>query len=232
MAKISGRQIRAARALLDMNQEQLAQLTGLTPQGIRKIEDEAVQPRQGTVADILTVFDEKGLEFTDNSGVRLKPQGIEVLIGPAGLRQFFDNVYEYAQKNGGTIVQLGIDENLFWAMGVEFSELHRKRMAALVKERNDVKVLAILCEGDTNFIASEYNEYRWISRDIFAPVPFYIFGDTLAIMDFHTVPGPTIIVHKFKAITEAYRKQFDAFWKLSQEPQFSSKASKTVEDKS
>jgi hypothetical protein len=78
--------------------------------------------------------------------------------------------------------------------------------------------LAILCEGDTNFIASDYNQYRWISEELFSPVPFYIYGECLAIMNFQTVPAPTIILHKFPAITAAYRKQFEAFWKMSRDP--------------
>ena len=119
-------------------------------------------------------------------------------------------------------MQLGVDENLFWAMG-DYSPFHRKRMTQLVAERKDIKVLAIVCEGDTNLVASDYNEYRWISKEIFAPVPFYIYGETLAIMDFQTVPAPTILVHKFPAITNAYRKQFEAFWKLSHEPELTQK---------
>ncbi len=213
-----GRQIRAARGLLKWSGAVLAEKAGLTRDAISKIEDEAVQPREGTLSDIIRVFDENGVEFIDNFGVRFKPQGVEVLMGQNGLQRFFNGVYEYAQKHGGIIRQLGIDENLFWAMGVEFSEFHRKRMTELVKTRNDIKVLAILCEGDTNFIASDYNQYRWISEELFAPVPFYIYGECLAIMNFQTVPAPTIILHKFPAITQAYRKQFEAFWKMSKEP--------------
>lgn len=215
---ISGKQIKAARALADLRQDELAELVGLTPQAIRKIEDDAVQPREGTMKDMVDVFTSRGVEFIENSGVRLKPQGIEVLVGQLGLQHFFDGVYEYTRKNGGTILQLGIEEDLFWAMGVEFSEQHRKRMADLVQERNDIKVYAILCEGDTNFIASDYNQYRWIAKKLFSPVPFYIYGEYLAIMNFQTTPKPTIILHKFPAITEAYRKQFDAFWQMSREP--------------
>jgi len=216
-----GRQIRAARGLLKWSGAVLAEKTGLTRDAISKIEDEAVQPRGGTLADIIRVFDEHGIEFTDNFGVRCKPQGIEVLVGQEGLQKFFDGVYEYAKRHGGTIMQLGIEEDLFWAMGVEFSEAHRKRMAELVKERKDIKVLAILCEGDTNFIASNYNQYRWISKDLFSPVPFYIYGEYLAIMNFQTLPSPTIVLNKMPAITSAYQKQFEAFWKMSREPDVS-----------
>lgn len=215
---ITGRQIRAARGLLKWSCPDLAKKAGLTRETINKIEGDAIQPREGTLNDIIRVFDQYGVEFTDNSGVRIKPQGIEVLLGPPGLQQFFNNVYAHARDHGGKIVQLGIDENLFWAMGKEFSEMHRQRMTKLSQERKDIQVQAILSHGDTNFIASDYNHYRWIAREIFAPVPFYIYGQTLAIMDFQTIPAPTILVLNFPAITDAYRKQFAAFWKLSEEP--------------
>lgn len=215
---ITGRQIRAARGLLKWSCPDLAEKAGLTRETINKIEADTIQPREGTLNDIIRTFNQNGVEFIDTTGVRIKPQGVEVLLGQAGLQQFFNNVYTYTRDHGGKIVQLGIDENLFWAMGKEFSGAHRKRMAKLVEERKDIQVQAILSQGDTNFIASEYNHYRWISKDIFSPVPFYIYGQTLAIMDFQTIPAPTILVHNFPAITEAYRKQFTAFWRLSEEP--------------
>ena len=106
-----GRQIGAARGLLRWSGAVLAEKAGLTRDTINKIESDAVQPREGTVTDIIRVFDEFGVEFTENSGVRLKPQGVEVLTGEAGLKQFFDNVYEHARKHGGTIVQYGLEEH-------------------------------------------------------------------------------------------------------------------------
>lgn len=213
-----GRQIRAGRGLLKWSAAVLAEKAGLTRDTINKIEDDAVQPREGTLADIIRVFDENGVEFTDNSGVRLKPQGVEVLTGQKGLQQFFDNVYEYVRKYGGTIVQFGVDEKQFLThLGTEFSANHVKRMTNLNRERKDLKVQAIICEGETDYLAPDYNEYRWISREVFQAVPFYICGETLAVMDFHTVPAPTIVLLKFRAITNAYRKQFEAFWKMARD---------------
>ena len=169
-------------------------------------------------------------EFTDNSGVRLKPQGVEVLIGEEGLRRFFDGVYEYAKKHGGTIMQLGIDENLFWAMGVDFSAFHRKRMTELVRERKDIKVLAIM-RRRYEFYCVRLQSISLDSERVFAPVPFYIYGECLAIMNFQTVPAPTIILHKFPAITHAYRKQFDAMWKLSREPDVSNEMKSSLKSR-
>jgi transcriptional regulator with XRE-family HTH domain len=216
-----GRQIRAARGLLKWSGAVLAEKTGLTRDAISKIEDEAVQPRGGTLADIIRVFDEFGVEFTDNFGVRCKPQGVEVLVGQEGLKTFFDNVYEYARKHGGTIVQYGLEEHFLSTLGGEYAKFHRTRMTELVEERRDIKVLAIVCEGDTNFVCSEYNEYRWMPKELFSPVLFYIYGECTAIMNFQTMPAPTIILMKFPMVTTACRKQFDIFWGMSREPDVS-----------
>ena len=94
-------------------------------------------------------------------------------------------------------------------------------MSELVDQRKDIKVLAIVCEGDTNFVCSDYNQYRWMPKELFSPVLFYIYGECTAIMNFQTVPAPTIILLKFPTITNSCRKQFDIFWSMSREPDFS-----------
>jgi len=225
---VTGKQIRAARALLDWSAEQLAKQVGLSRESINKIEDGSVQPRAKNLADIVRVFDEHGLEFTDHSGVRFKPQGVEILYGREGLQRFFDGVYEHAKRHGGEIMMFGIDETTFIQnIGNEFSQDYLRRMAAVSQSRGDLKVLAIICEGDTNFCAAAYNEYRWISKDVFQAVPFYIYGETLAVMDFNAAQGPMIMLLKSRAVTNAYRKQFQAFWKMTHPPVAESQGAKT-----
>jgi len=214
-----GRQIRAARGLLRWSGAVLAEKAGLTRDTINKIEDDAVQPREGTLKDITRVFDENGVDFTDNYGVRLKPQGVEILTGREGLCRFFDEVYEHVRKHGGTILQIGVDEGVFSEHLGKHSPLHIKRMTQLTQERHDIKVLTLIKEGDTNYVCSDYAEYRWLPKELFDPVPFYVYGDRLAIMSFQTVPAPTIVVHNIPAITSAYKKQFEALWNMSKEPE-------------
>ncbi|HBM90943.1 MAG TPA: XRE family transcriptional regulator [Rhodospirillaceae bacterium] len=213
-----GRQIRAGRGLLRWSAAALAEKAGLTRDTINKIEDDAVQPREGTLKDITRAFDENGVEFTDNFGVRLKPQGIEVLVGPEGLRSFFDGVYEHLREHGGTVFQTGVDENIFSEHLGKYSFVHIKRMMELTQKRHDIKMLSLIKEGDTNFTCSDYAEYRWLPKEMFDPVPFYVYGDSLAIMSFQTIPAPTIVVHNIPAITHAYKKQFETFWNISKEP--------------
>ena len=215
----SPRQIRAARALLDWDAAELSKRTEIHRQTIRNIESGRTQAQSGSVERIARALTDAGVEFTEHDGVRLKPPSVDMLTGREGLQQFFNGVYDYARQHGGTIMQFGVEEQKFLDhLGAEFSSNYLKRMTELSAERKDLRVQAILCEGDTQFLASDYNEYRWISKDVFQAVPFYICGETLAVMDFQTVPGPTVMLLKSRAITNAYRKQFEAFWKIARVP--------------
>lgn len=208
-------QIRMALGALDWTLEDWAKKTKLSTVGLSNIRNGVSQPQKRTMGTIIRVFEENGIEFI-NDGIRRKQQVFDILKGRDGLQQFFDSVHDYASKHGGTIMMFGIDETTFIdKITPEFSQDYLKRMADVSKKRRDLEVLAIVCEGDTNLCAEEYNEYRWISKDIFQAVPFYIYGETLAIMDLETTPDPTIVLLKSQAITNAYRKQFKAFWGMS-----------------
>lgn len=214
--QFSPSQLRAARALLNWSRAELASQTGVSEPTIHRLENGVGNSEARTQNKIYTELKRMGIEFLEDCGVRLKHQVVDILSGRTGLQQFFNGVYEYSRKHGGIIKMFGIDETTFIdCIGAEFSQDYLERMTEVSRTRGDLKVLAIICEGDTNFCAAAYNEYRWISKDVFLCVPFYIYGEILAIMDFQTVPSPTIIMHKFPAIAEAYHKQFDVFWKIS-----------------
>ncbi|MDD2325240.1 MAG: helix-turn-helix transcriptional regulator [Alphaproteobacteria bacterium] len=216
---VVGCQIRAARALLDMSQDELAKAAGLTPQAIRKIESGDVQPREGTIADIVRVFHERRLEFTDNQGVRFRPEDVEVLNGPEGVQRFFDKVYELAQKSGGVIRQNGISDSTFLSVAPDATKGQGRRMAPLVQKRKDIFVRALLPYGDQNFAYSEYAQYRWYPDTIPAAVPFYSFGDSIGIFAFDADISPKIILVTSPAIVAAYEKQFDETWNMAPLPQ-------------
>ena len=93
---ISGRQFAAARALLRMSVERLAELTGLDTQTIRAIEASKVQPAGPgeDVAALCSALEDNGIRFIpDNGGgegVRLKfsrseAKRISTLEGEGGI---------------------------------------------------------------------------------------------------------------------------------------------------
>src|ERR1700691_4660476 len=90
---ISGRQIRAARALLDLSREELAQKCDVTMITIRNIESESVEPQGKTLSNILNIFDKKGVEFQEDEGVCIRKHQMRSYAGKLGYRQLMGHIY-------------------------------------------------------------------------------------------------------------------------------------------
>lgn len=88
-------------------------------------------------------------------------------------------------------------------------------MGALKKQRK-FNFRILVKEGDTYFPARAYADYRWISPEYFHTVPFYVYGNKLAIIHFQK--GPTIHVVENKDIADAQRIQFNVFWESAKIP--------------
>ena len=75
---ISINQIRAARALLRLSSTELANISGLAPITLRKLESETIvsNPRMETLLRLKTALESRGIEFLGtpekDPGVRLK----------------------------------------------------------------------------------------------------------------------------------------------------------------
>lgn len=205
---ISSKQIKAARAILDWSQENLAEASGLSIATIRKIEAGNLSPRPTTNKSLKKAIERAGLEFIHPHGVRQRPEEITVYEGKEGLCSFYDDVYNHARKNGGTIEIVCINEDPTTETLGDYGQIHRDRMSKLVHK---AQVKCILTE---NYEATpaKYCEYRSISKAYIDSVPFYIYGNNYAIILFDANPSPKIIIHHSPLLAEAYRKQFYSMW--------------------
>lgn len=209
---VSGKQIKAARALADIRQDELAELVGLTPQAIRKIEDDAVQPREGTMTDMVNVFTARGIEFIENQGVRFRPEGIQILTGREGLIALMEDIYDTCRRGiAGDIVLACAPEDDFVRILGDYDPIYIANMSSVP----NLKMRTIIQESDMNHVSSAYTEYRWIPKELFQPVPFYAYADKLAIIVFNTNPSPRIFTIQSKTIADAYRRQFEGMWQQS-----------------
>ncbi len=66
MKKISGAQVKAARALLNWSQEDLANKASLTMTPVSRMEREVVDSRKGTMKLITMALEEAGIEFIND----------------------------------------------------------------------------------------------------------------------------------------------------------------------
>lgn len=214
---IVGRQIRAARALLDMSQDDLAEAAGLTPQAIRKIESGEVQPREGTIADIARVFDEHGVEFTENSGVKLKPKGIDYYEGQKRFDEFYDYIFEHLSEHPGNICIYGHSAKLFSKYRKD-PDLHRRRMMQIKEQNPDFSVRTLNEVGDDYMPNAAFSEYKWQKKEFFPPISFYVFGSCVALISFEGLTPPYVILIKSALFAEAYKRHFDLAWELAEEP--------------
>jgi transcriptional regulator with XRE-family HTH domain len=76
MALVTGAQLRAARGLLRMEQEKLAEISGISAATIRKLENSEgrLEGRLSTIRALQHALEQAGIEFQDDNrpGVRMR----------------------------------------------------------------------------------------------------------------------------------------------------------------
>lgn len=207
-------QIRAARALLDWSQSDLADEAGLSQTGIARIENGTNQPNSKTLAKIRAAFDNADIEFLGESGLRKRTGEIKTLRGPEGFSFFLDDVYETAVKFGTVEKPVKVylsnvaHENWIKWMGAERWANHTRRMT---EQKNIMDVRIIVREGDTNFPARAYSQYKWFPNELFNDRSFYAYHDKLAFLNFDE-DTVEIMIMRQPAFAEGYRILFDIAW--------------------
>ncbi len=219
---INAEQIRAARALLDWSTAELAKQAGLTVNGINKIERGHVQAHRDTMERLEEVFEHAGIEFLDFNGVRFKPREIQTYRGVEGFKKFMDNVHDYVResieknKDYEPVCSSSINDKDYIRHLGDYFTFHIDRMNALKGFRHRI----LLKERPASLQPAElrvgsYREYRKRSPQDTANVPFYVYGDRLAILML-TGASPEIIVISSTVVAQAYREIFNALWQMAE----------------
>jgi predicted transcriptional regulator len=81
---ITRAQIRAARALIDWTQSDLAQASGVSQVAIKNLERGATDPRVRTINNIQAAFDQAGVIFLEAGDIRNGGVGVRIK-GPAAV---------------------------------------------------------------------------------------------------------------------------------------------------
>ncbi len=209
---ITTAQIRAARGLLNWNQTDLADRTGISATSIGSIENGQTSPRASTLATIRKAFETDGVEFIGSEGVRLRTGEVRTFHGQDGFVEFFDHVYNSVKHGNEEIYACNVQEKKFIKWAGDSAKKHMERMSKV----DDLSFKVLLKEGDTDYSASEYVQYRWLPEDLYSAVPFYTFDKQLAIILLEN--EPVIMLLDYPAVAAAYRKQFTAMWNIAIEP--------------
>lgn len=208
---INARQIKAARALLDLSQEQLAAASGISVATIRRIESSHISPRGNTMNSIETALSEAGVEFYGTSGVRLRDEQIITLEGEDCYEQFLESLYPSMKENGGEILFMHAD--LTRASQREISTL-------LLMKKKGIRFRRLAEEGDT-YISFPLKETRWIPSKYFKPNLQVIYNDYVAVCiypDSKMRKISKVVVVRNKHLAEAMRNDFNFLWDNCRKP--------------
>ena len=205
---ITSDQIRAARALKNWSQGELARRAGLAVPTIANIELGKQKPSAETIKAIVQAFENGGIEFTSEEGVKKKTSNIQTYRGKAGFAEFFEDIDGTAESlPGGYFCISNMDERDFikWE-GQDIQDKHTERIL-----NSNIRYKIIIREGDTYMPASPYAEYRWARKDQFYSVPLYIYGDKVGIIGFED-DDVHVFVIQHAYIADLCRRQFEEMW--------------------
>jgi len=208
---INAEQIRSARALLDWSTADLAKLSGLTANGINKIEREHVHPQSETLNALQKTFEDAGLEFLPSSGVKKREQIVVIWEDNEAGNRLLDDVYYTLRDTGGEVLISGVSE------GRSAEIVGRERMAAhsaRLRKCGATERLLIK-EGDIDLIGPK-ETYHWIPEKYFSADSFRIYGSKVALIVWEK-PQKVIIIDDAR-MAESVRKLFNFVWDHTEQP--------------
>lgn len=214
---ITTAQIRGARGILNWSQQDLAHRTGISATSIGSIENGQTTPRSSTLETIKSTFERNGIEFLGLQGVRERDSTLLTYEGTPGIQAFFNDVYETVKAVGGEICLFnGMPQKLIQWLGEDFYKMHAERMDAISKT---FTFKIVIEEGDDQFIARSFAEYRWFPKERFNDRTLYCYGDKLAFLSFPK-DSVRILVMQQGDIAASFRELFNIAWEnVAVEPQ-------------
>lgn len=209
---VTSEQVRAARALLDWSLADLSEKSGIGQQAISKFENGGTAPLAKTIQKLQEVLEDAGVEFLATGGVQPRQDIMRAYKGRSGFIDFIWDVYQTAKANEGEICVSNVNEADFEYWLGDEDATYTVKMAEL----KNVNFKILIQEGDTNFSASSYAEYRWVPKEKFSAAPFYVYGDKLAMILFQK--DVSVYVIQNRDIADAQRKQFNIAWESADIP--------------
>lgn len=204
-------QIVAARALLRWTQADLADKSGVHINSIKKAESDGV--KDTTLQYIIKAFDSHGIEFIDE-GVHKKRDLSQILEGDEGIREFYNDVANTAEKLDIEVLVYAVGEEgiVKKLQGHSVFTTYRNRMLHAENSR----LLMLRSEIDQEYKTAKYMELRGLPKDENYPsLVYFVYNDKVAFIT--DKAGLKILVIKHDAIAETFRRQFLNYWQLAKQ---------------
>lgn len=213
MHLLSSSQCRAARALLNWSQSDLAHVAATHVQTISNFEKDAKIPTKRTLMALQRAFEGKGIECTPDGGVRPQKSQVIVFNGIEGFRDFRNDIVNEAKSGSINVCVSNVNEHDFDHWNSQIGDDLIVYRSAMTNTKN--KTFRILVkDGDTYWPASDYASYAWLPAHLFGEISFFLYGDKTAILSFEKDTFNAYVI-PHKRITAFYRREFERLWSIA-----------------
>jgi transcriptional regulator with XRE-family HTH domain len=206
---ITAEQIKAARALLNWKQSDLARESGISLPSINNIERAVGSPRVDTLVSIQNALQSAGIEFIGQQGVTRHKELFEITEhqGEDFVVRMNDDLFSCMYGADDVVMMVGLDDREYAIYSasemLRYDDYHQKTKFThkiLVKEHE-------------TFFLSPVESFRWISPELLGKVPYMVYKDRLVMMMWEARRG---VIIRSQSIADTFRKQFEFLWDMGQ----------------
>lgn len=188
----------AARAYLNLKQEEIAKKAGLTNKTISNLESGKSDGGARTIRRLREAYEDLGIVFT--------PHGFEYQPYKTAILENFIDVLidaESTLKKGDEILMFCADERRNTPeVTKKFKELRNKGVK-----------LRMICEQGNNEITGDKKDYRWVDPELFAAGQVEVIYSDKYLFHFQDEGKNFFVVTKNKGKTKAAKAEFEYHWK-------------------
>ena len=208
---VSVDQFKAARALLNWSQADLAQRSGYSLPTINNIERGQYEAHSITVEDIIQTFEQAGVQFLDGPGVRIDNTNFRIKCyeGEDALHYLLTKIGLALTDEGGTLYFSGIDETKLRALaGPDVVKLQKKL-------GKNVTVKMMCHKEQSNGLIFQNMEKKLVPNTL-PLIPCCIYKDRVAIVILKNPVHVAIIYNQDLVIQ--HTQMFEYLWQTAKQP--------------
>jgi DNA-binding XRE family transcriptional regulator len=207
MHYISAAQIKAARAMLDWSQGELAIAAGLSLTTIRSLEM-GYPPRSNTLRKICKTIEDSGLELTESEGIKRRNTEIKFYQGRDSCDQFFDDMLQTVKQKGGEIVAVFKSKEAM----IQSCGMINDTLGQLEPFGEIAPIKCLLSEPlEPSLLCSSF-QFRIISKQIIGPISYFAYGDKHAFILAEGNSAFRFIVYNIAELAQSYKDHFQSLW--------------------
>jgi len=210
MYMVSHKQIKAARAHLGWSQPQLAYHAGVGITTVRVTELGSI-PRGDTLNKIRMAIESRGIEFTENDGIRVRNNEVRVFSGPDSREMFFDDMLRTVREQGGEIITtIETQDKFLHVCGLPHGNHDKIKQ---LSELAHVKCLLSQISPPSPFPSSFH--FRTIHRNYIGPSYNFVYGDRNVRVTSGGMEGFLFTMTTSTTYAQAWRQHLLSLWDLA-----------------